>query len=308
MLKRHQSTLDNFDHHITAEQTITLKRRSIISEFAALSKMRLSLTVVFTSVLGLLIASKGNVNAVSLLLLSIGGFLITAAANTINQVLEKDYDRLMSRTEDRPLAAGRMKISDAVLFAGITCLIGTTILSTFNPLTGVLGMISFILYSFVYTPLKRYSPAAVAVGAVPGALPVLIGCTAAQGNLTWLAIGLFFIQFFWQFPHFWSIGYLGFDDYKKAGFKLIPEKNGGIDRSIAINGMFYIALIIPVLYGLFRLSIIELPALLVALLTTSAFMYVAHRFDKEFDRKSALRLMFFSFFYIPILLISFLIF
>ena len=298
----------NNNNQIATDQLSVQKNRTILQELAALSKMRLSLTVVFTSVLGLLISSNGVFNALSLILLAIGGFLITAAANTINQVLEKDYDKLMNRTADRPLAAGRMKISDAVLFAGIACLIGTSILATFNPLTAVLGMISFILYSFVYTPLKRYSPAAVAVGAIPGALPVLIGCTAAHGTLTWLAAGLFFIQFFWQFPHFWSIGYLGFDDYQKAGFKLIPERDNAIDRSIALNGMFYIAMIAPIIFGLYNFQYISLVSLIVGMISTSAFMYLAFKFNKEFDRKSALSLMFFSFFFIPILLVSFLIF
>lgn len=275
---------------------------------ASLSKVRLSLTVVMSSVLGLLLASNGNFRLLDLVLLAVGGFLITAAANTMNQVLEKDFDRLMSRTADRPLAAGRMKVADAVLFGGLACMIGVIILATFNPLTAVLGVLSFILYSYVYTPLKRYSPAAVAVGAIPGALPVLIGCTAAEGHLSWLAVCLFFIQFFWQFPHFWSIGYLGFEDYKKAGFKLIPENNGIIDRSIGLNGMVYIALIIPAIYGLFRMEYISLVSLIIGMITTSAFFYMAYKFDKNFDRKSALQLMLFSFFFIPGLLISFIIF
>lgn len=291
-----------------SSQAVAIKKHSLFGDLMALSKVRLSLTVVMSSILGLLLASKGSINWLDIVLLACGGFLITAAANTMNQVLEKDYDKLMSRTADRPLAANRMKVSDAVLFGGLACLLGTTILATFNPLTAVLGILSFILYSYVYTPLKRYSPAAVAVGAIPGALPVLIGCTAAEGSLSWLAVCLFFIQFFWQFPHFWSIGYLGFEDYKKAGFKLIPEINGAIDRSISLNGMIYIALIIPAIYGLFRMEYISLTSLFVGILMTLGFLYMAYDFDKKFDRKSALSLMFFSFFFIPVLLISFLIF
>lgn len=300
----------NIEQNTTSErvEAVALKRPSLLSELMALSKVRLSLTVVMSSVLGLLLASNGNFSFTSMVLLALGGFLITAAANTMNQVLEKDFDRFMSRTADRPLAANRMKVADAVLFGGLACLVGTIILATFNPLTAVLGVLSFILYSYVYTPLKRYSPAAVAVGAIPGALPVLIGCTAVDGTLSWLAVGLFFIQFFWQFPHFWSIGYLGFEDYKKAGFKLIPENDGEIDRSISLNGMIYIGLIIPAIYGLFRLDYISLSSLVVGLLMTLGFLYMAYNFDRNFDRKSALQLMFFSFFFIPVLLISFLIF
>lgn len=278
---------------------------SILYDYAQLVKFKLSMTVVFTSILGLLIVSNGSVNWISMIILFIGGFLITGSANAINQVLEKDFDALMKRTADRPLASGRMKVADAVLFAGLTCCVGTAILATFNPMTAVLGMVSFILYSFVYTPLKRYSPIAVSIGAIPGALPVLIGCTAIEGTVSWMALGLFFIQFLWQFPHFWSIGFLGFDDYKLAGFKFIPtDADGVLDRSIGLNGVFYTVLTFPILFGMFRMELFSLTTFCICLFATLIYLYLGLQFDKKFDRSTSLRLMFFSFFYMPIILLT----
>ena len=208
---------------------------SKVRDYILLVKLRLSLVVVVSSILGYMVVANGNGNWVDLLLLAAGGFLVTSAANALNQVLEKDFDILMTRTANRPVATGRMKASEAVMFAGLSCLLGIVVLATFNPLTALLGMLSLIIYAFVYTPLKRYSTLAVAVGAIPGALPVMIGATAFSGTLTLFAFCLFAIQFLWQFPHFWSIGYLGFDDYKKAGYKLLPERMGQIDRNLGIS-------------------------------------------------------------------------
>jgi protoheme IX farnesyltransferase len=271
---------------------IALGSKSLLAEYMSLTKIRLSLTVVFTSLLGFFIAGKGGFRFEDVLLLFTGGLLVTASANALNQVLEKDYDKLMSRTADRPLAAGRMKISDAVLFSGISCTVGVSLLAMFNPLTAVLGMLSLILYAFVYTPLKRFSSAAVAVGAIPGALPVLIGCTAAEGYLSMLAFGLFF---------------LGFDDYKKAEYKFIPESNGQIERSIALNGLIYTLAIIPVIGYFYYLGNLNVVTFLSALVMTLAFAYFSFRFHKHFDRKSALAVMFFSFIYMPVLLVAFLV-
>ena len=281
--------------------------RSLVSEYLALTKLRLSLTVVLTSLLGFFIAANGKFLIKDVVMLFVGGFLVTAAANALNQVFEKDFDRLMTRTADRPLAAGRMKVSDAVLFAGLSCVTGVSLLAMFNPLTAVLGMLSLILYSFVYTPLKRYSTAAVAVGAIPGALPVLIGCTAAEGHLSILAFGLFFIQFFWQFPHFWSIGFLGFEDYKKADYQFIPENEGKIERSIALNGLFYTLAIIPVIIYFYTLGYLNFYTGSTAVIMTIVFAFLSFRFHQRFERKSALNVMFFSFMYMPVLLLAFLI-
>jgi protoheme IX farnesyltransferase len=290
-------------NHQNSSREIVVQSYSKWADYVQLVKARLSLTVVFTSLLGYAIAAGESFHIPTFILLGIGGFLITAAANAINEVLEKDYDALMKRTQERPLATGRMKISEAVLFAGLACLAGVTLLSMINPITAVMGMLSFVLYAFVYTPLKRYSTLAVAVGAVPGALPVLIGCTAAQGQITTLALGLFAIQFLWQFPHFWSIGFLGFEDYKKAGYRLLPEQDGVIDRNVGLYALLYTSLIIPVLSYLYLNGDINNLAFIVNITLTIAFAYFSLSFYRRFDRNSGLILMFSSFFYMPLILL-----
>lgn len=188
-----------------------------MADFGLLVKFKLSIMVLFSALMAYAIAGAGQANWVGFTLLAIGGFLVTGASNALNEVLERDYDRLMPRTANRPVATGRMSVSNAVLLAGLMALFGVSILSLFNPLTGFLGMLSPMSYAFIYTPLKRSSPLAVAVGAVPGALPLVIGCTAWDGVLTNTALMLFTIQFLWQFPHYWSIAWLADEDYKRAG-------------------------------------------------------------------------------------------
>ncbi len=269
-----------------------------------LVKTRLSMTVVFTSVMGYIISAGFDFSISKFIILFVGGFLITASANAINEVLEKDFDALMKRTSVRPLATGRMKVSDAVLFAGLTCLVGISLLSMLNPLTSLLGMLSFVLYAFVYTPLKRYSTIAVAIGAIPGALPVLIGCTAHNGTLTSLSIGLFAIQFLWQFPHFWAIGFLAFDDYIKAGYKLLPTSaEGTIDKNIGLYSLVYTLLIVPVLILLYSVGDVGIIAFILSITMTFVYAYYSYVFYLSMERKTGLALMFSSFFYMPFVLL-----
>ncbi|MCZ2102352.1 MAG: heme o synthase [Chitinophagales bacterium] len=279
---------------------------SKIYDYGLLVKFRLTLVVVISSVFGFFIVSQGNFNWTQVLTLFMGGFLVTGAANALNQVFEKDYDCLMKRTANRPVASGRMKHTEAIIFAGISSLIGLTLLSTFNPLTAFVGMLSLVLYSFVYTPLKRYSTIAVAVGAIPGALPVMIGIIAFEGRITVFAFLLFVIQFLWQFPHFWSIGFLGYEDYKKAGYKLLPMSNGDIDRNLGMSSLFYAALIIPVALIMFiRLPQISVASTSVAIGLSLIYIMYCYRFHQAFDRKSALYLMFFSFLFLPLILLGY---
>lgn len=295
------SNTKTYTASVVPSKAIALK----ISDYVMLTKLKLSLVVVFSSILGYAIVAQSSVNWIQLLFLALGGFLVTAAANTLNQVLEKDYDILMSRTANRPLATGRMKTSEAVMFAGICCLIGISILSLFNPVTALLGMLSLIIYAFVYTPLKRYSTLAVAVGAVPGALPVMIGATAFEGNISFLALSLFIIQFLWQFPHFWAIGYLSFEDYQKAGYKLLPEQDGMIARNLGMSATFYALMILPVVGSMFYLAEVSLfSSVLVAVLSV-VYIALSYNFHQTFDRASALKLMFYSFFYLPFVLLSY---
>jgi protoheme IX farnesyltransferase len=244
-----------------------------------------------------------------LFLLGIGGFLVTGAANALNQVLEKDYDKNMTRTADRPITAGRMKSSEGVLFAGLSCLLGVSILAMFNPLTSLLAMLSLICYSFVYTPMKRYSTLAVAIGAIPGALPALIGCTAFEGTITVFGIGIFALQFLWQFPHFWAIGYLSFEDYHNAGYKLLPEdEDGKVNRNLGLHSTLYALLMIPVIAFIYLLGSASIFASLIVLLTSMIYIGFSYNFHKRFDRASGLKLMFYSFVYLPIILAAYLFF
>jgi protoheme IX farnesyltransferase len=277
-------------------------------DYAMLVKLRLSLMVVISSVFGYLIAAGGDFSWSTICILGIGGFLITSAANALNQVLERDFDCNMSRTLDRPVTAGRMKSSEAVLFAGIACMVGVSMLSSLNTLSAFLGMLSMVLYAFIYTPVKRYSTLAVAIGAIPGALPVLIGAVAVNGQLTYLGLGLFAVQFLWQFPHFWAIGYNSFEDYKKAGFKLLPVSDGQIDRSLGKNAAMYALFILPVLAGMYAGEMMNIYALVSSVILTLGYIFYSIKFHAAFDKVSALRLMFYSFIYLPLFLLSMLIF
>ena len=275
-----------------------------IRDYHMLVKFRLTLTVVFSSVVAFAIAAD-VLQWGAVAVLAAGGFLVTGAANTLNQVLEKDFDRLMKRTADRPLAAGRMAISEAVLFAGMQSLVGITLLALFNPWAAFFGTFSLVLYAFLYTPLKRISPVAVFVGAIPGALPTLIGVVAAEGTLTPLALSLFALQFLWQFPHFWSIGWLGFEDYTKAGYQLVPRQGSQPDRSIALQSLVLALCLIPVGMAPYWLGATGAMSAGIVVVLSVAYAGFSWNFYKKSDRKSALMLMFFSFLYIPVSLLAF---
>jgi len=281
----------------------SVAKTSKLSDYLMLSKFRLSLFVVISSVMAYIVAVGMVINWPVLAMLAIGGFCCTAASNGLNQVLEKDFDKLMVRTQNRPLPANRMKSSEAVLFSGILLLIGTVILSWINPLTSFLAMISVVLYSFVYTPLKRHTTLSVAIGAIPGALPVLIGAVAGSGTITLLGVVLFLIQFLWQFPHFWAIGWLSFDDYSNAGYKLLPvTEEGAIHKKLGWHMLVYALLLIPVsilpvLYSDANLLVVALVVLMGAY-----YAYVSYKFYMNQERPTALKVMFTSFFYLPIVL------
>lgn len=277
-----------------------------IKDFVALVKFRLTFTVVFSSIIAYLIAVSGTIVWLNVIILALGGFFVTAAANTLNQVLEKEYDKLMKRTADRPLAAGRMKTSEAVLLAGFMSLIGISLLALFNPWTAFLGTFSLVSYAFIYTPMKRVSPAAITLGAIPGALPTLIGVVAAQGELGWLGLILFGIQFCWQFPHFWSIGFLGYEDYSKAGFKFIPEVDGHLDsKKMGRQSLGFAMALIPLGLLPFLLGQTGIISAIIVTLLGITYSYFSWSFLKKAERKTALQLMFFSFGYIPFSLLLF---
>lgn len=249
--------------------------------------------------IGYLIATGGLVHWTTMIYLLSGGFMITCAANALNQVLEKDFDLLMTRTASRPLPGNRMSISDAVIFAGLMCIVGLFLLALINPLTALLGAMSFVLYAFVYTPMKRISPISVLIGAIPGALPAAIGFVAHDGVFSTMAIILFSIQFIWQMPHFWAIGWLAFDDYKKAGYRLLPNMDKGRSSEIGKQSFIYTLLLIPVSLGPWYYGFLN--GWVTALVLVTCFFYVwkAWKFYKLNNRESARSLLFASLYYLP---------
>ena len=202
-----------------------------------LSKVRLTSSVVFSAIAGYFIAAD-QFDVLTFTYLVIGGFLVVAASNGFNQILEKEYDKLMARTADRPLPTERMSISEAFWISLMMGLLGVFLLYRINFLSGFFGTLSIILYVLVYTPLKRISPISVFVGAFPGAIPFMLGWIAASTNgFNIEPVLLFAVQFIWQFPHFWAIAWVCDDDYKKAGFKMLPT--GKKDKSTAFQIVFY---------------------------------------------------------------------
>ncbi|MBI5915531.1 MAG: protoheme IX farnesyltransferase [Bacteroidetes bacterium] len=273
-----------------------------VRDFGELVKFKLSLTVVYSAVMAYLIAASGSIDWVAVGILALGGFCVAGAANALNQVLERDFDKLMKRTAERPLAAGRMTVSEAVLAAGLLSIFGLMLLAMFNPWASFFGVMALLSYAFLYTPMKRISPAAIAIGAFPGALPMLIGCVAFQGELTSLALTLFLLQFFWQFPHFGAISWLGFEDYQKAGFKFVASKNGERDRTIGLQGVFYALCLLPTGLVPYFTGTTGVGSAVAVSIFALAYAWFGWNLYRKDDRKSAMQLMFSSFFYLPLAL------
>ena len=276
-----------------------------LTDYKLLVKFRLSVLVVFSSIMAfLLVSSTTSLNWIAVIALIVGGMLVTGAANALNQVLERDYDKLMTRTANRPLPAGRMSVSEAVIAAGFMSMFGIIILSLFNPMTGLLGMVSLILYAFIYTPMKRVSPIAVVIGAIPGALPTMIGCVAFEGQMTLLAIVLFGIQFLWQFPHFYAIAWLSFEDYSKAGFHLLPSKRGVKDENAGRQSFYYTLLLLPLSIMPYLMGISGIASAVFVFMMGLVYAYYSWAFFKKCTREAARKVMFCSFFYLPFVLIA----
>ena len=283
-------------------RAVSITFKDWLQDLELLVKFRLSTFVVFSSAVAYCIAAGSSFRTITFLILVAGGFLITFAANILNEVLEADYDKLMERTSNRPVAAGRWTSSSALVLAGLACLVGIILLALLNPLTYFLGTLSLVTYAFVYTPLKRYSTLAVIVGAFPGALPVMIGMIAHDGVLTSAALFVFAIQFIWQFPHFWSIGFLAYDQYSNAGYKLLPEEDGKIDRRLGKQSLIYTTLLIPVLMMGYFAGLLNITGVIGMMLLSGFFIWRASQFNKNFDRDSARALMFSSFIFLPVAL------
>lgn len=287
--------------------TTTIKH-SVLNDFKQITKFGLSLSVVFSSVAGYLLAVN-TVDYKTLFLLAIGGYCMVGASNAFNQIIEKEPDALMKRTMNRPLPAGRMTVTTAMSIAIILTVIGILILFSINAKTALFGAISIFLYTSVYTPLKPVTPLSVFVGAIPGAIPFMLGWVAATGQFGIEAGMLFMIQFFWQFPHFWAIGWLQFDEYKKAGFNLMPtgEKNQKASRLIIIYTFFLLVVsVFPIFKLTGNLYLLPVSAVLIFILGM-IMMFYGIKLHKEQNDVMARKLMLSSVLYITLIQIIYVI-
>ncbi|HEX5027073.1 MAG TPA: heme o synthase [Agriterribacter sp.] len=275
-----------------------------LKDYMLLIKFTLSFTVVFSCVISYLLAPNVTFNFWSVLLLLIGGLLITGSANAINQVTEKDTDALMKRTAKRPVASGKMSVTEASVFAALSGIAGMVIIGYwFNWSAAMLGVFSLFLYGFVYTPLKKVHSVSVLVGAIPGALPCLIGWVAATDTMSIGGWVLFAIQFVWQFPHFWAIAWVAHNDYSRAGFKLMPSDAGPTKYS-AIQAIIYSLLMIPVGVMPYLIHMSGQVSLVIILLANLFMVWQSVRLYREMNVQAARRVMFSSYIYLPIVLLS----
>lgn len=272
-----------------------------LADFKEITKAKLAVSVVFSSVAGYFLGAD-QISVFTIVLLVIGGYLMVGASNAFNQVLERDLDALMVRTQNRPIPTGRISVKQALWIAFSFTFFGICILYFVNPKTAMFGAISIVLYTSAYTPLKTISPLAVFVGAFPGAIPFMLGWVAATNKFGIEPGTLFMLQFFWQFPHFWAIGWLLDKDYKKAGFKMLPT--GKKDRTTALQIIMYtiwmiLISVIPAFGITGRLHLSVFGAIVVFLLGLSMLYYAVKLYQKK-DDKTARSLMLSSVLYISL--------
>jgi len=275
---------------------------TFLSNFKAVTKMGLSISVVFSSVAGYLLAAE-TIHFPTLILLAIGGYFMVGASNVFNQIIERDLDALMDRTKNRPIPSGRMSVNYAFVLAIVLTIAGLSILYSINERTAMFGAISICLYTSAYTPLKTKTPLSVFVGAIPGAIPFMLGWVAATGTFGIEPGVLFMLQFFWQFPHFWAIGWFLHEDYQKAGFNMLPT--GKRDKGTALQAIIYIVWtllisIIPVFgfTGQLQLSIV---ASVLVFACGLWFLYYGFQLFKNQTDKAARQLMLASVVYITLI-------
>ena len=279
--------------------------KSIFTDFKEITKAGLAISVLFSSIAGYLLGFDENhpFSWTVLAMLTVGGYCMVGASNAYNQVIEKDLDKLMDRTKNRPVPSGRMSPNMALFVASLLTIIGLILLYMINPKTAMFGAISIFLYTSVYTPLKTVTPLSVFVGAFPGAIPFMLGWVAATGDFGIEAGTLFLIQFFWQFPHFWAIGWFLYEDYEKAGFFMLPS--GKKDKSTALQTILYtvwliIASLLPVLGYTGKLHITPISAIIVFLLGLWMLFYAVKLYQLR-TPKAARTLMLVSVSYISLL-------
>jgi len=287
------------------QQANTFSIKSIYLDFKQITKAGLAISVVFSSIAGYLLGFSDDYpfSWSVLIMLVVGGYCMVGASNAYNQVIEKDLDALMDRTKNRPVASGRMKPNVALVIAVFLTLVGLVLLYFINPKTAMFGAISIFLYTSLYTPLKIKTPLSVFVGAFPGAIPFMLGWVAATGHFGIEAGTLFLIQFFWQFPHFWAIGWFLYEDYEKAGFFMLPT--GKKDKATAQQTILYtiwliLASLLPCLGYTGQLFITPFSAIVVFLLGLW-MLYYAIKLYQDRTSKAARALMLVSVSYITLL-------
>jgi len=288
--------------------SVTLQKPSALRNFKELTKMRLAISVVFSAIAGYLLATS-EVSFFHIILLSFGGYCMVGASNAFNQVIEKDLDALMKRTQNRPLPTGQVSVKAALLFALILMVLGLVSLYILSPKTAMFGAISIFLYTSVYTPLKTITPLSVFVGAIPGAIPFMLGWVSVTNSFGIEPGTLFMIQFFWQFPHFWALAWLLEEDYQRGGFKMLPT--GKKDKRTALQIIMYtfwmlLISVVPVL-GITGRLVLSVPAAILVGLMGLLMLYYAFKLYEKGEQKQAKQLMLASVVYISILQIIYVI-
>jgi heme o synthase len=268
-----------------------------IKAYVLFTKLRLSALVILSALSGYLFV--GGKSGIAIFYLLVGGLLVTAASNGSNQIWERDFDKLMKRTQVRPLPTGKMSLTEAYIVVVLTLLVGTFMLYQLNYKAAILGLFAFISYVFIYTPMKRISPWAVFIGAFPGAIPPLLGAVAHTNHFGLVPGILFFVQFVWQFPHFWAIAWVAYDDYKAGGYSLLPSKFGKSKNS-AFQICVYSLLLIPFTLLPWALGMTGIATLIIGTLASLIFFLYAYKLFLSCDDKDAKKVMFASFFFLPI--------
>ncbi len=277
-----------------------------LADFKELTKVRLAVSVVFSSIAGYFLGAY-EVNLLSVFLLAFGGYCMVGASNAYNQIIERDLDVLMHRTRNRPIPAGRMSAKTALAIAIVLTVLGIVALYLLNPKTALFGTLSIFLYTSAYTPLKTKTPLAVFVGAIPGAIPFMLGWVAATNDFGIEPGTLFMIQFFWQFPHFWALGWMLDEDYKRGGFKMLPtgKKDSGTALQIILYTIWMIVISIMPVFGFTGRLHLSIPAAILIFLLGIIMLGFAFKLYEKKDNPTARKLMLASVSYITLIQLVF---
>lgn len=290
----------------SATGTLSKSWALVFSDFKELTKVRLAFSVVFSSIAGYFLGAY-QLDVLSIFLLAFGGYCMVGASNAYNQIIERDLDALMKRTRNRPLPAGRVSVNYALTTAIVMTILGVAALYMLNPKTALFGALSIFLYTSVYTPLKTITPLSVFVGAIPGAIPFMLGWVAATNEFGIEPGTLFMIQFFWQFPHFWALGWMLDDDYRKGGFKMLPtgKKDTGTALQIILYTIWMIVISIMPVFGFTGRLILSIPATGIILIMGLGMLFFAFKLYEKRDNSAARKLMLASVSYITLMQIVF---